>query len=300
MKDKNCIGMNIHLYPSTSPIYNRCSDLHIGWVRMDFNFKNIEPHNGDYQWASTDDAVHKAKSLGFNIFATMAYAPVWARMSDQGDASIPKPFPWQNFVKQTVSRYSNTIKYWGIWNEINKSEFFVGTKDDYINKVFNPAADAIRYINPNLKICAPDLVIMGKWNSWQNYLTYVLNACYKNIDVITVHKYGKNCSQTTKPLDGYMWPIIEGKNLKKLTASARQDGKEVWCTETGWQSGNNENAQATNYSDFLKWYDRATWLKNMVFYEIKDELGGPYTYGLMRTDGSNKLAFETFKKWMES
>lgn len=301
MKDSNRLGMHTHM-PLSNVAFDKSFGVHAGWVRISFNFIGIEPQEGVFQWQNADSAVYSATQRNLKIYGSLAYAPPWAREKDVGINSIPKILPWKEFISAVVSRYSNTVKHWGIWNEPNNRPYFAGTKEDYVFKVLKPAAQVIRTANPslNLKICAPDLYVCGLFSSWQNYLRYVMGTSYNDVDIITVHRYDDTASGTIRMFDGWTWPVIEGKNIKDLTEDWRKNGKEVWDTETGWESKNNESYQAKNYLDFLKWYENVLWLKNMIFYEIIDSANENRTFGLVDKIGHNKLAFDVVKTWMET
>src|SRR3954466_10193261 len=51
------------------------AQLGVGWIRLDFNWFEIEPQRGQYDWTTTDARVANAAAYGLRIYATLAYTP---------------------------------------------------------------------------------------------------------------------------------------------------------------------------------------------------------------------------------
>src|SRR5690349_17090459 len=58
----------------------------VKWVRLDFNWLQIEPSSGTYDWTLFDSLVASANAHGLQILAVLAYTPAWASSGDtKGD-----------------------------------------------------------------------------------------------------------------------------------------------------------------------------------------------------------------------
>src|SRR3954467_8282553 len=59
------------------------AQLGVGWVRLDFNWFEIELQFSHYQWATIDARVADAAAYGLRIYATLVSTPAWAGPSER-------------------------------------------------------------------------------------------------------------------------------------------------------------------------------------------------------------------------
>src|SRR5690349_20866454 len=96
------------------------------WVREDFAWGLIEPHDSVYDWNATDRIVNAARQRGLNILGIISYGTSWASptKADDGGSTIMSFYPPDNgkyyaFVRALVDHYKSTVHYWEVWNEPN-------------------------------------------------------------------------------------------------------------------------------------------------------------------------------------
>ena len=96
-------------------------ELGAGFVRLDFNWYDIEPNCSGfanascYVWGPYDGWVQAADAAGLQIFATLAYTPSWAtsgsggcKDNDERPSSCHAPtniVDWYRFVYAVALRY---------------------------------------------------------------------------------------------------------------------------------------------------------------------------------------------------
>src|SRR3569833_640730 len=123
-------GINAHdeIWNAPTPESQGITDLGLDWIRVDFSWDMIEPAQGQYDFTVTDGIVAAADSMGVNVYATLSSTPQWAT-DGAAQSGVPRdPADWDDFVYTVVSRYSGSIKYWGMWNEPNLSQFWAGDR----------------------------------------------------------------------------------------------------------------------------------------------------------------------------
>lgn len=258
------IGMNGHL-PSAADC-QRMQQLGVRSVRVDFNWFDLEPQQGQWSWALGDDVLRNAASNGLSVYATIAYTPQWASSlpscvplgsSDATKCQNKRPAnvqQWSAAISQIVTRYRGQVECWGIWNEPNLRTFFDGTLDQFVNEIFLPAAQAIRAADPSAKICGPELAGLTTSSNWNgNQGTCVAGQCIRNgwerdlgqlltrvgpqLDVITHHTYKGDAAGVMRALlDGETTAgVLTHDSVKHVIEQAGQGHKEFWLTETGWE-----------------------------------------------------------------
>lgn len=288
--DNECspYGINTHL-PSQSDL-DLIHAAGFDWVRFDFNWFQLEPSKGNYNWGPSDSVVNKAHALGLNIFPTISYTPQWAAANKncipgQGkcEGCNTQPFAnvqdWKDFVGAVVNRYKDKVKYWGLWNEPNLDGFYCGSEDQYVNDILIPGAQVVHSLDPSAKVCGPELAGMTKgdeWhgddgtclfggcilNGWELSLAGVLDKGGDHIDIITHHFYSKNAKTlAAEVLDGEFTVIKTHSSLKEIVEGHGQ-GQPVWLTEWGWNthayggySGGGDDSPANQAAWSVQFYD---------------------------------------------
>jgi hypothetical protein len=96
--------------------------LGFDWVKLQMDWKQVEPAAGDYDWASWDKVIDAYAAAGVNIMLAVVKAPDWARPSDD-DKSIEglpaDPAKYAEFVAQIADRYRGKVQAIEVWNEQN-------------------------------------------------------------------------------------------------------------------------------------------------------------------------------------
>lgn len=311
-------------------------------VRMDFNWFNFEPARGVFSWGYLDQTVAAARANGLQIFPSIGYTPKWAASLPTCDnASTDSRFhclnktpvnvaDWTNAVSAVVNRYKGQVLCWGIWNEPNLKGFFDGSEDDFVTKIFLPAAAAIRAADPTAKICGPELAGLGlssDWNGhngtclfgncirngWEIDLAHMLDRLGPQIDIITQHAYKGSADATMQMLlDGETTAgVLVHDSVRHVIDTHGGAGKEFWLTETGWAHTPGSYTEAEVATRIVDLYAKQeevcagtyaastndnwpVWTRTFYFHFQSDPNGD---YGIVKPNGMPRLAYGALKTW---
>jgi len=305
-------GINVHAPqgPQLAFVLDRVQAAGIGWVRIDFLWSAVETSPGVFDWSVYDALTAAALARGINIYATLAYTPAWATHGPPTTGVPDDPATWSDFCARAAQRYASTIQYWGLWNEPNSSRFWSGSRQQFIDDILVPGADAIHGANAAAKVGGPELAHVAS-SQWYYWLRDILNQAGSHLDFVSHHVYDVDGNRAvTNRLNGStpfggdpgLWTIIE-PSVKEVLQDAGWWGKPFWLTETGWQSGEvSEATQATYYAGLLSdWFTGQSgqgWVDQIFFYEVEDPPGAPTTWGILRADGSEKPAYGAYQNFI--
>ena len=280
-------GINTHT-PTIEEI-DICEELGVGWIRVDFNWADIESVcKNQFYWERLDNIVDRASSHNICIYASIAYTPSWASVTGQRSAPPANPDDWYDFVHACVSRYSYWVRHWGMWNEPNRTEFWTGSRTDYVNLILIPGYQAAKSADAECLVLGPELSDDNIVDALE-FLEFVMENASSYIDIATQHSYGSMASDTIRLVDDFVYPIVE----------SQAPGKELWLTETGWRSDTDgEDFQALMYQEMCEGIEQTASIEKVFFYHLAD---GPETekWGIIRyPDNSRKLAFDSYQSYI--
>lgn len=295
--DESPYGINAHV--SQNRVLNRINTCGIKWVRIDIEWAKIESKKGEFYYLESDRVIDRAKSNGLSILGILYGSPAWSNNKKGSNYPPDNPDNWRIFVRKTVKKYKNIIKYWNIWNEPNVEKFFAPGKDVFVEQIFKPAAEEIRSVDPEAFIVGPELAHLNKAGSeWYFWMKYILTEAGEYIDIVSHHIY-KN--------DG-VYAIFEtlesGENIippvKDIVKESGFGSKPFWITETGWDTELfSEEEQANRYLSFLKTMRSRNYPDKIFFYQIIDDTTpGVRPWGILRTDLSEKPAYKVYSDFI--
>ncbi len=300
------LGFNVHQSATVGLDVTKAAGL--GWVRLDLNWLDAEPaQQGTYDWSRFDAQIDAASAKGLNVLAVLAYGPAWASEGDtKGDGStndVPKAGTYAAFVTAAVNRYKAKVTHYEIWNEPNLGQFFEGTPQQYLDRVFVPGADAVHAACPTCKVVGPGLSTVG--TAYATWLDAVLTAAEPKLDIVSGHIYhsfpdgsgtgaGLTSDSFFNKLDSHRIvkigtaTIYEGPLSLKEVMDNHAVTKPLWLTETGTDAtpGNatEEEAQRVYYRQVMEQMLVRPWWTNTIFYEAFDEPPAPYKTGAVVHD----------------
>ncbi|MCC6278492.1 MAG: cellulase family glycosylhydrolase [Oligoflexia bacterium] len=281
------VGVCTHL--DTSSKIQQIAQMGAKWIRIDMNWNIMEPNSGQWQFAIFDQVIDLALSKGLQVYASIGYTPAWAATNGKTDGSgLPQVDKWVRFVNTAVNRYKNKVRYFGIWNEPNLSGFWSGTADQFVDLVMQPAFDAIRAIDPTIKVLGPDLAhLYNATISMSDFYGAIQRkGCLSCFDIITHHIYaGTDFEQKVNGF--YIGGILYKDGLKQILERVGLWGSPVWITELGVDAAQSSEAeQSARVVEQLRFLARQPWAKKAFIYELTDDPATGWNYGLIKIDGS--------------
>ncbi|HEX2642375.1 MAG TPA: NBR1-Ig-like domain-containing protein [Thermoanaerobaculia bacterium] len=308
-------GVNVHIPqgPQLAFTLDRAQAAGIGWVRIDFIWAVAQPARNRYDWSAYDALAQAARTRGINVYASLAYTPGWATSGPELTGVPANPADWADFCGQAARRYRGSIRYWGVWNEPNLTRFWSGTRQQYLDLILKPCADAIHAAAPEAQVGGPDLAHLTSGDSdWYDWLRETITQAGDRLDFVTHHLYDTDGNRdVTDKLEGStlfgsrpsLWGTVP-PTVEEVLRYTGWYGKPFWLTETGWESARiGEDRQATYYAGLLSdWFSgnpSRSWIDKMFFYEMQDPGGsGAPTYGILRPDGSAKPAYQAYRNFI--
>lgn len=230
-------GVNINqIYnPTAGPtVMQYARDAGIGWIRMDFNWTDLQPSGpGPLVKDKTEPTSRYAAEKGLSVLGVLAYTPQWATPGQVNNPHLaPDPAglnAWEEFVRLVVSDPDfQHIKYWEIWNEPNVGGSqpgvgFLQHTSAYTDRV--AAYDSLLSRAARAIHAAGDFVVgpaLGPpTEEARTFLYRVLNDVGSQIDVVSLHHYGRATDVADAP------QII----VSHYPGTWRWD--RIWLTEAG-------------------------------------------------------------------
>lgn len=192
----------------------------IGWVRTDFDWKNVEPRPGEWTFAHLDRLLGDAERIGVKVLPILDYEVPFADHPWE-----PNQLPlWRRYVRTLVARYRGRCSVWEVWNEQNCDQ---GHKHPFPNpegyaRLLRAACEEIRAVDPSLRVA-----IGGFAGVPLDYIEGVYKAGGRDFfDIMNVHPY-----QSTARAEGRMEREYEG--LRALMTKYGDGAKPIWATEIG-------------------------------------------------------------------
>ena len=196
--DLSPYGINVHA-PAGAQLnsqLDRVERAGIGWVRIDFIWAVVQPERNTWDWRIYDAIAAAARKRKIQVYATLAYTPAWATDGPEITGVPRDPKDWAAFCSQAAKRYKSTIRTWGLWNEPNLPRFWSGSREEYVDVILKPGADAIHAANRAARVAGPDLAHLTTGSAdWYDWLRLTLLEAGDELDVITHHLYDSDGSR---------------------------------------------------------------------------------------------------------
>ena len=307
------LGLNVHQSSTIGPdVAKACGTK---WLRIDLNWLNVEPTQGQFDFSVIDPIVDAAEARGQSILAVVGYGPAWASsgdtMSDGANNDVPIDGAYADFVTAVVNHYAGRIDHYELWNEPNLGQFFEGSVNDYVQKVLVPGANAVHAACPSCKTVGPGIATVGA--AYDAFFDAVLTAASGQIDILSGHAYATFPdvdSGAGMSKDSFLQKLESHRVLKTPDGTVIYEGwlsfREVmekhgakqpfWLTETGYEAKLGDAAaeakQTLHYRHVLEAMLTRPWWQATIFYEAFDEPPQQYTWGVCLHDDTAPMGWQ--------
>ncbi len=249
-------------------LLDKAAEIGVKWTRLGASWPKIEKEKGKYDWSETDIAFNKIYDKGITPFVTLGSGnKLYSELTTYDDPKLAeiygyRPAPptqnpaaleaWLKYVRATVERYKDKIKYWEIWNEPNHRNYWGAPPDgkEY-GKLLKLSALLIKDIDP-------DAIIIGGSMAGINpgFTEDFLGAGTADlIDIISYHNYGaipeKRIYRAVE-----LWKVIDRYN----------PNIQLWQGECGYPS----HSSTRDYRGISPWglNIQSKWLLRQAFTDV--------------------------------
>ncbi len=299
---------------------NAARELQIGWTRARFHWAEVQA-GGPAAWTPelSDEEIAEQLAAGREVVGLLIGIPEWARdeadlpaglwldHEDQGNL-------WASYVREIVSRYDGRIDHWIIWNEpdIEAGEIahsWDGSVEDFY-QLQRVAYLAAKESNPDSVIHLPAFTYWADVDAGrEQYMARLLERIVADpqaaehnyyFDVATAHLYFQ--ADQIYDLLGVFQQIMDEHGL----------ARPIWLVETnappyddeGWPVADPTLAvSSTEQAAFLPQAAAAALAggaERISVYKLRDTDGdraaNPEPFGLLRRDGSRRVAYTTYRE----
>ena len=306
------LGANVH--QSLDVGHDATKAAGLGWVRIDLNWIDCEPSQGQYDFALLDGVVDAAKARGLSVLAVVGYGPAWASSGDtMGDGpmdDVPVEGAYPAFVTAVVQHFQDRVTHYELWNEPNLEQFFDGTPDDSTSRILVPGAQAVHNACPNCKVVAPGLATVGM--DYDTWMDAAMSAAKDQIDIVSGHIYAGfpvdspgsgstsdsffNKLESHRVLETGGTVVFEGPLSFREVMDKHGVTAPFWITETGKEAtlgdAAEEDAQALYYRRAIEAMLARPWVENTIFYESFDEPASGYEWGIVVHDPAKPEGYQ--------
>ena len=157
-------------------------------ARFGVDWETIEPHDDQWDFASTDAAVDLLRSEGIRPVLVVLGSPSWAGVGKPGiqcPCDSEADPEWQQMWQVVAMRYPDAILE--VWNEPNLSAYG-NVSTSRMAELVNEAAAAIWGVDPGRRVLGPPASPTGRW---KHYMASLYARINKRVDLAAnLYPYG--------------------------------------------------------------------------------------------------------------
>ena len=278
--------------------YNECNRAGITWLRVDFPWADIEPTQGNWQWAKFDAILDDAEAHGIQILPILDYGSAYGGHSNLVSDDLDG---WTTYVSNVVTRYAGRFPAVEVWNEENIMSgdwvFWSGTTAQYVT-MLRATYNAVKAIDPSIRVVLGGL--SGECSSYVSDL--YANGAKGCFDVMAIHPYsGSHAPDDVWKgnfITGYKYYLSGYIDATRSVMDANGDNSvPIWLTEHGWATHTGSTSEANQATYLAKAMEIAAdcgiekyFIYNLVAYE-GDPTNPEHCFGILHHDYTAKPAF---------
>jgi hypothetical protein len=301
--------------------YDRLTGMGGNVLREDVGWNVIEPTNDGWAWGYLDAEINAAPP-GVGVILMFLNSPNWARdpvenllacpAGNAGSCRMPpavtKLHEWQEFVRETVTRYAGRVTAVEVWNEPNYKNFWRpnGNEPARWAGLVQVTAEALAEVDPTIPVISGGLgaALVGTDSLVGMNQGPYLDAAYASnpnlptyIDGIGIHPYPSQMAPDA-PGNRFAGTLAEIRAVR----DARDPGKALWATETGYFTAGNPavtEAQQRDwlmqiYDELLAAPDVQTMIVHALFNPVWTNDAEEGSFGIVRETNEPKPAWTAF------
>jgi hypothetical protein len=149
--------------------FRKASRAGLGWIRLFFDWNEIERSQGQVDWGRFGQAVEQAREQGLQVAVCLHNTPDWAGgdacqgcrqcRQDVRSAWRPRsPKYYYDFARRAARAFRGKVAAWELWQEPHDCTQWRGSAADYRDLILKPGFDGIRSVDRDAMILAPGLV----------------------------------------------------------------------------------------------------------------------------------------------
>lgn len=198
----------------------RARELGVNYLRADFDWTQVEPEPGRFNWSRWDSLVEGLRKHNIRAVGILgSLIPDWAKPFDFKNAQHREMY--MKYMRACIERYKNDIRDWEIINEPDIS-YSLDRKplspDEYV-KLAKECYTIIKEIDPGLKVLCASITD-------RDFMESALKAdAGKYCDIWNIHIYSRSDPEFKIP------EYVEG--WKKLFEKYDLSDRPLWVTESG-------------------------------------------------------------------
>lgn len=282
---------------------------------MGWGAGNPEPSPGVYDWSRLDERLKIIRESAGTPVITLCGAPDWMKGGQSGQTdwtkleTAPLPEHYQDFANlaaQVARRYPDVLHF-QVWNEMKGFWDAKANNWNYQNytRLYNLCYDALKAVNPQIKVGGPYLVIegtgsqKGDWSAekpirarqWEILDYWLKNK--RGADFITLDRGLKDFHDKNQYSDAELMALTPffGEIIQQIRAKT---DLPIWWAEFYGHSGPNRRYAAANYASCLLHSIKAG-LNVALLWEPQDAGNDSFSGGLFtdtrQADGGRPASF---------
>lgn len=200
---------------------------------------------------------------------------------------------WRDAVTHYVSRYSNNVDSWEIWNEPAHPSYPLSVERYY--SMVQIASPIIRQCDPSAKI-----VLFGGLQLWSGGdVNLALDKEFaRQLAAMNIEQYGDAISVHAYPwmehVESWLWKKYDASLTYYRELFTSNKSLEIWVTETGHPiEFDGENGQAQYMRDALQYFQGK--VTRLFWYSLLDNAADQKSFGLIGNE-TPRLAYYVLQK----
>jgi len=272
--------------------FERMAENGIGWISVDFAWRDIEWNRGTYDFSYYDFVVGEAQRNGLQIVAKVGngyngnrpVVPDWTNglSEDEYNSALGA------YALAVSERYRYALEYYALENEANVAENHVDNGwrvgewgEEKVARILKTLEQSIRAKDPEAKlILSVSTCFAGDWVGWIERRSREID-----FDVIGLQAYP--CIVNPNPDRAY--------DIAKDVESVRSFGKEIMFLETGYHTYFRSEKNQAQYVENACRAAKDAGASGIFFYEYlensEEPSGSERRFGLVRENREPKQAW---------
>ncbi len=235
--DRACVVVAMEQYDldERAQRWQAITDAGFVWVRQRFDWAQIEPQPGRFEWARWDAIVAEGVARGLQFIAVLDHPPAWA-------GSPPDPTAFAEFAAAFANHYRGQMVYYQLLHNPNLGATWGGQADAAAYaEVLATVSPAIRQADPDARIILGSLaptVERGPQNYAEPLFLEMLYAygAAPYFDVVSVQPYGFRTGPDDRRVADDLLNFSRPLLVRRVMEAHGEGDKAIWASDLGWNS----------------------------------------------------------------